>query len=218
MEGLTSKYTREIMHDCFRQDLFGQLPLEIRIMISELIAPCWYLVVLGETRRLIERLRDDHETQSTQLRLRPDMWMSRINYRGTSYVARLSDKSLESTAASAQYHINLPSNIRKIVLSVNCMGVRKIQFVDHNSNPRSDGSPWYEVLDARDADLEAYVNCGVWLPDISRGVATDITRVFSPEGFSSSQVSHLLSIGSGALLSRPNVSPGIFIKCEIILA
>ena len=61
------------MQDCFRQDFRGQLPLEIRIMISELIAPCWHMVVLGETRRLIERQRDNRESQSTHLRLTPEM-------------------------------------------------------------------------------------------------------------------------------------------------
>ncbi|GFF67667.1 LOW QUALITY PROTEIN: hypothetical protein IFM47457_01796, partial [Aspergillus lentulus] len=61
MEGLFSKYTREIMKDCFRQDLRGQLPLEIRIMISELIA------------LFIERQRDNCESQSTRLRLTPEI-------------------------------------------------------------------------------------------------------------------------------------------------
>jgi hypothetical protein len=46
MEGLFSKYRSETMQDCFRQDLLGQLPLEISIMISELIAPCWYTIRL----------------------------------------------------------------------------------------------------------------------------------------------------------------------------
>ncbi|KAE8354854.1 hypothetical protein BDV28DRAFT_130085 [Aspergillus coremiiformis] len=159
MEGLFSKYTRELIQDSFRQDLFGQLPVEIITMISERIAPCWYLIVLGETRRLIELLRDNRETQSTRLSLTSDMWMSRIKYRGTSYMARLSDKPLESTTISDQSHIKLPSNISKIVLSVDCIGVRGIQFVDHKSNPTLDGSPWYKILDVRDSGLEADVSC-----------------------------------------------------------
>jgi hypothetical protein len=62
MEGLSSKYTKDIVQDSLRQDLFGELLVEIRIMIAELIAPCWYLIVLGETRRLIELLRNSRET------------------------------------------------------------------------------------------------------------------------------------------------------------
>ncbi|KAB8227557.1 uncharacterized protein BDW43DRAFT_304532 [Aspergillus alliaceus] len=158
MEGLFSKYTREIIQDGFK-DLLGQLPVEIITMISDLIAPCWYLTVLGETRRLIELLRDRDGTQSKQLSLKPEMWMSRIKYRGTSYVAQLSGKPLESTSASEQCHIKLPRNISKIILSVDCIGIRGIQFIDHKSNPISDGSPWYEILDAGDTDLEVYVSC-----------------------------------------------------------
>lgn len=86
------------------------------------------------------------------------MWMSRITYRGTSYVAQLSSQPLEPAGLSL---IKLPRKISKIVLSVDCIGIRGIQFVDPKSNPSSDGSPWYEILEARDADTEVDVNCDV---------------------------------------------------------
>lgn len=157
-EGLFSEYTRDIIQDRFRQDLLKRLPVEILTMIAELLTPCWYLTVLGETRRLIEHLRDSGRTQSKQLRLTPEMWMSRITYRGTSYVAQLSSQPLEPAGLSL---IKLPRKISKIVLSVDCIGIRGIQFVDPKSNPSSDGSPWYEILEARDADTEVDVNCDV---------------------------------------------------------
>lgn len=70
LEGLFSSYTKDTIHDSFSQSLFAQLPAEIRIMICELITPCWYLIVLGETRRLIELLRNSNcIPQYTQLSL-----------------------------------------------------------------------------------------------------------------------------------------------------
>ncbi|KAL3416961.1 hypothetical protein V8F44DRAFT_641252, partial [Aspergillus fumigatus] len=65
-----------------------------------------------------------------------------------------------------------PSNISKITLSVDGSSICGIQLVDHNSSTRSDGPPWYEILDARNADFEARVSCNVCLPVISRGAAT----------------------------------------------
>ncbi|KAE8416209.1 hypothetical protein BDV36DRAFT_260861 [Aspergillus pseudocaelatus] len=158
-EGLFSKYTRETIQDSFRQDLLEKLPVELITIISELISPCWYLTVLGETRRLIELLRDKGGTKSKQLSLEPEMWMSTILYRGTSYVAQLSSRPFESTSTFEQYHTTLPAKISKIILSVDCIGIRGIQFLDHQSNPKSDGSPWYEILDARESDLEISVSC-----------------------------------------------------------
>ncbi|KAB8078090.1 hypothetical protein BDV29DRAFT_188150 [Aspergillus leporis] len=127
MEGLSSKYTKDIVQDSLRQDLFGELLVEIRIMIAELIAPCWYLIC-------------------TQLSLTREIWMIRINYRGNSYVTRLSSTPLES--AGNYDHIKLSSQYQQ-----NC------RFVDHNSNPTPNGSPWYEVLEVRDPHLETRVSC-----------------------------------------------------------
>jgi hypothetical protein len=47
-------------------------------------------------------------------------------------MALLSDKPVESTGTSFQRPIYLPSNISKIVLSVDCIGVCRIQFLDHD--------------------------------------------------------------------------------------
>ena len=108
------------------------------MIVTELVAPCWYLTVLGETRRLIQCLRETSGIQSQKVRLKSQMWVSIVQYRGTDYVAQLSDEPLESTRASEQHQIRLPDKISRIVLSVDCIGIRGIQFVDHNSNPTSD--------------------------------------------------------------------------------
>ncbi|KAL5360702.1 hypothetical protein BJX96DRAFT_165361 [Aspergillus floccosus] len=176
LEGLLSDQTKHII---------------LMTMIAECIAPCWYLTVLGETRRLIEYLRTNHDTQSPQLSLTRQLWISKINYQGISYVARLSSKPLQQTGAS--YHMRLPSNIRRMVLSVDDIGLRRIQFVDHDTDPVPDGSPWYEILEVDCPDLKACVNCdGLFVRDIrfvdgsssSRGIwSTPFPPKFHPWNF-----------------------------------
>ncbi|GMF72649.1 unnamed protein product [Aspergillus oryzae var. brunneus] len=80
--------------------------------------------------------------------------MSRIIYHGTSYLTRLSDKPLESMGGSYQCHIKLPSDINKIIVSFDSIGVHGIQFLEHSSNPISDGSPWYEIFDMKDSSRD----------------------------------------------------------------
>ncbi|KAE8143712.1 hypothetical protein BDV38DRAFT_231964 [Aspergillus pseudotamarii] len=158
LEGLFSRYTKDIIQDSFSQSLLAQLPAEIRIIICGLITPCWYLIVLGETRRLIELLRNNSIPQYTQLRLAQEIWMARIIYHGTSYITRLSEKPVESIGNSYECHIKLPSDINRIIVSFDSIGVHGIQFLEHGSNPISDGSPWYEIFEVKDSHLEIYVS------------------------------------------------------------
>lgn len=132
LEGLFSKHTRCIIQGSFRQELLGQLPVEVIIIIFELIVPCWYLIVLGETRRLIELLREDRESQCSKISLTREIWMSWVNYRGISYAARFSNKPLESIDPTGQYHIRLPRKIKRIAQSVDYIGLRGIQFIDQH--------------------------------------------------------------------------------------
>ena len=178
LEGVLGKYTRNVIQDSFRQDLFGQFPLEIKTIIAELIGPCWYLIVLGETRRLIERLRSDRRTQSTQLGLTREIWISKVRYRGVSYVASLSEKPLESECKSGQYRVKLPRIIKGIILSVYSIGLRAIQFTDRSPGPTANGSPWYEIIEPGDPHIETRVNYSVWLPIISRCETANTPRVF----------------------------------------
>ncbi|KAL2818987.1 hypothetical protein BDW59DRAFT_174981 [Aspergillus cavernicola] len=122
LEGLFSEHTRRITQDTFNQDLLRQFPVEIRLMISELIAPCWSLTMLGESRRLIEQLRNLNPTR--------EVWMLRTDYRGISYVTRLSSRPLETTATTGLvYHIKLPVTLDKIGLFV-----RDIQLISTGSS------------------------------------------------------------------------------------
>ncbi|PYH31267.1 uncharacterized protein BO87DRAFT_409112 [Aspergillus neoniger CBS 115656] len=158
LEGLLSKHTAPIMQNCFSQELLERLPLEILLMISELIGPCWYLTVLGESRRLIEHQIRDGEIQDPEVDISRDVWMSRVNYRGNSYVVRLSNTPLKPTTSSRVSHVKLPREIQKIVLSTDSIGLRGVQFLDDRATPTRDGSPWYEILDAQHLPRKIHVN------------------------------------------------------------
>jgi hypothetical protein len=175
-------------------------------MVAGCIAPCWYLTVLGETRRLIKCLRTNHDTQSPQVIFARELGISGINYQGISYVARLSNKPLQQTGAS--YHMRLPSNIRRVVLSVHGIGLRRIQLVDHGSDLVADGSSWYEILEVDCPDLEARVNSDVRLSITSRYARANPARAFLSATFGLWK-GRPLRVESGALLSHPNSTRGI---------
>ncbi|KAE8153152.1 hypothetical protein BDV25DRAFT_127481 [Aspergillus avenaceus] len=150
-EGLSSDNVRKVILHSFGHDLLYRLPDELRILICKFVAPCWYLIVLGETRRLIQTLRYNRETQWPTLRLTREIWLSRINYRGTRYVARLNNRPLEASSITDQECITLPDSLSQIVLLIDYLGLRGIQFVGHDSVPLPDGSPWYEILEIKDS-------------------------------------------------------------------
>ncbi|GKZ47149.1 hypothetical protein AbraIFM66951_010498 [Aspergillus brasiliensis] len=167
LEGLLSKYSARIVQNCFSQKLLARLPLEILLMISELIAPCWFLTVLGESRRLIEHLRWDSRNQDPEIDLSRGIWMSRLTYSGNSYVACLSASPLKSTAYSCVSYIKLPRGFHKLVLSTDHIGLRGVQFLGHGSTPTRNGSPWYEILDMQDSELKIRVSFdGLFVRDI----------------------------------------------------
>lgn len=64
-------------------------------------------------------------------------------------------------------------------MAVDCIGLRGIQFMDHDSVPSPDGSPWYEILEAGRSCLEANVEFNVWLPWVSSYSVTNMARVSS---------------------------------------
>ncbi|KAK2868073.1 hypothetical protein FQN49_003178 [Arthroderma sp. PD_2] len=160
-EGVFSQYAKPMMEDTFRQELFERLPAEIQITISNSIGPCWYLIVLGETRRLIELLRSPSGSQCERLSLTKEVYITRIDYQGGSYISRISNVPPEpqSLDHSDRQHLKLPVHIRDIVLSTYHVGVREVQFLDQTSNPSPDGSPWYEVLKVPDSLGEVRVIC-----------------------------------------------------------
>ncbi|RAL10228.1 uncharacterized protein BO97DRAFT_394748 [Aspergillus homomorphus CBS 101889] len=145
---LSSEYARRIMQPEFDHDLFLRFPTEIKLMIAEHIQPCWWMTVLDESRRLIDQLKN-HPCRSTQLSLTRDVWVSKVTYRGVGYVARLSSSRPKATGCARVYHMKIPDIIDKIVLSLDSIGVSGIQFLDNNSTPKPDGSPWYEILEPK---------------------------------------------------------------------
>ncbi|PKY04434.1 hypothetical protein P168DRAFT_236040 [Aspergillus campestris IBT 28561] len=161
MEGLFSKHAEKILRKIFRKDLLEQLPAEILLRICEVMGPCWYLTVLGETQRLMGALEGKREPQQNSLNLDQTrtVWISRITYHGVSYVSRLRDKPLRFTELSDQIQLRIPRRISKIVASVDGIGVRGIKFLEHTADaPLLDKSPWYEVLPVRDTDQKIFVN------------------------------------------------------------
>ncbi|KAL3474497.1 hypothetical protein BJX99DRAFT_248150 [Aspergillus californicus] len=144
-EGLFSKHTSSILQDSF-SDFLKRLPLEIQIIIYDLAAPCWYIIVLGETQWLIEHLRENPRGPITY-------------YQGVSYLSQISTTALESTQHTEVQYLELPAITHKIDLSIDSIGVREIQFVGINSHPKSDGSPWYRVLEPTES-VEATVVLG----------------------------------------------------------
>ncbi|RDW92736.1 uncharacterized protein DSM5745_00058 [Aspergillus mulundensis] len=161
LEGLFSEHSSEIMQDIFSQDLLRRLPAEMRVMISDLVPPCWYLIVLGETRRLLQRFRETYRSQPIHLNLSKEAWILETSYRGSSYVSQISAEPLESTTTTALRHIKLPDTIDKILLSVDGIGIRAIRFLDNKSSPQVDGSPWYKIID------------GGYMPAIATNVTLD---------------------------------------------
>ncbi|WEW56791.1 hypothetical protein PRK78_002245 [Emydomyces testavorans] len=154
-EGLFSCYTKYILETTFRQELFKKLPSELQAIILDFIGPCWYLILLGETRRLIAQLRNGSENEFEQPNSGQEIYISRTDYQGHSYISRINHIPL----GSGLRRIRLPARTKKIVLSIDRIGVRGVQFLDRDSDPLPDGSPWYQVLEVSDHHAEAHVSC-----------------------------------------------------------
>lgn len=166
-EGLFSHHTKYIMQDSFRQDLLRQLPMELLTMILKYIGLCRYLIVLGESRRLMGQLRIGGGYRCERLSLSGDIYITRTNYQGISYISRISNTPgmLSSDETFPGESLSLPPNTQRIILSQDHMGVRNIQFSRTNSDLSADGSPWYECIGISDAisDAEMEISCNVSL-------------------------------------------------------
>lgn len=100
-------------------------------------------------------------------------------------MSTISNVPLESLGISDQQRMEIPVHVTKIVLSVDHIGVRRVQFMDRNSDPSPDGSPWYEILEVRDSHVDAHVLYDVRLliPIRTRSALTKINRAFLFEAF-----------------------------------
>ncbi|KAM5434619.1 hypothetical protein MferCBS31731_006721 [Microsporum ferrugineum] len=183
-EGLFSCHTRTIIESSFRLNLLKSLPVEIQIMILDFIGPCWYLIVLGETRRLIEVLRNPRKSQCERLSLTKEVYITRITYQGNSYITNISNIPLESQSldTSTQECLKLPTQVKSLIISTDHVGVRRLQFVDEISHPSADESPWYEIIEPPDSCQELQVIYdGLFIRNmrVPQDKVYDVTRTWS---------------------------------------
>jgi hypothetical protein len=144
-EGLRSPYTESVLKDSFSQEKLLRLPAEILDMIARFIGDCAYLVVLGQTRRLMGTLQEGRGAPVARMPvdLSSQVYTSEVLFQNASYLSRISN--LE--APLHQRILHRGSQVRRIVLSKDDFGVRNIRFSDTcSSSVAHDGSPWYENL------------------------------------------------------------------------
>lgn len=144
-EGLRSPYTESVLKDSFSQEKLLRLPVEILDMIARFIGDCVYLVVLGQTRRLMGTLQEGRGAPVARMPvdLSSQVYTSEVLFQNASYLSRISN--LE--APLHQRILHRGSQVRRIVLSKDDFGVRNIRFfATCSSSVAHDGSPWYENL------------------------------------------------------------------------
>ncbi|PWY70741.1 hypothetical protein BO83DRAFT_447567 [Aspergillus eucalypticola CBS 122712] len=157
LEGLSSKHTSCIIAESFKQSFFDKLPPELRRRIAGFVGPCWYLAVLGEAHRLIDCVRQSEKDLDEELDLDEDLWISRIVCQDHWYLSQISNMPIEATEGMEIFHIQPPQTIHKIIASTDQLGVRWIQFLDRETTPTQDQSPWYEIYDVKDFEPRLWV-------------------------------------------------------------
>lgn len=177
LEGLSSKHTSCIIAESFKQSFFGKLPPEMRRRIAEFVGPCWYLAVLGEARRLIDYIRQCEKDVDEELDLDEDMWISRIVCQDHWYLSQISNMPIEATEGMEVFHIQPPQTIHKIIASTDQIGVRWIQFLNRETTPTQDQSPWYEIYDVEDFEPRLWVVSKVSNSILGIRASADVLRV-----------------------------------------
>ncbi|KAL3480877.1 hypothetical protein BJX99DRAFT_272570 [Aspergillus californicus] len=143
----------------FKQELFERLPTEIQFIIADFMDPLSYLIVLGESRRLFEELRN------TTIKQR-----ERIGLTNRIYILRVINTPFELPKSSSQQCMEIPSETDRIVLSVDHIGVRRLQILNPTAAPVTDGSPWYETIQIPHSGVELYVRCdGLFVRSMGTG-------------------------------------------------
>ena len=171
---LFSQFTRPILKSCFSQEFLRRFPEEILDMIAEFIGPCQYLIVLGESRRLIDKVRGPSEYNDV-LNLSIEIHISRTNYQGISYISRVTNNYFGNLFAdNTSSLLRVPPGLKRIVLSSDHIGVRRIQFLEEGSGPSEDGSPWYQTIDVPEPTSNEVIrlrhNVGAFIQTISQSV------------------------------------------------
>ncbi|RAH52461.1 hypothetical protein BO85DRAFT_507292 [Aspergillus piperis CBS 112811] len=129
----------------------------MRRRIAGFVGSCWYLAVLGEAHRLIDYIRQSEKDLSEALDLDEDLWISRIVCQYHWYLSQISNMPIEATEGMEVFHIQPPQTIHKIIASTDQIGVRWIQFLDRETTPTQDQSPWYEIYDVENFEPRLWV-------------------------------------------------------------
>lgn len=156
LEGLlSSPAVANILVDSFRQELLRNLPGEILEMILDKIGSCSYLVVLGETRRLIGEMLRRHGPLRECVDLSKDIFVTRSLYQGTSYISRASNTPCKEEWGidGEEEVISPPPDVEKLLVSTDHIGVHNIQLLERSKLPQG-SSPWYQSVDICDEVLK----------------------------------------------------------------
>ncbi|KAI9704080.1 MAG: hypothetical protein M1836_006941 [Candelina mexicana] len=149
-EGLRTFYLKAI----FPQERFLSLPEELQEMIIDMIKPCAPLIVLGQSRRLIDCIRYSQRRENkTALRLSEKIYIRRIEFEGYSYISQISNSPLSSDAVV----LHDGSTVQTLLILIDHLGVLDIQFFDRGVEELeipTIKAPWYQFL----ADPE-----GAWM-------------------------------------------------------
>ncbi|KAE8138166.1 hypothetical protein BDV38DRAFT_73214 [Aspergillus pseudotamarii] len=106
-----------------------QLPMEIQAMILEFLGPCWYLIVLRETRRLFKQIQNGHINRCERLNLAKELYTGRTKYQGKSYISIISNMPLKLPSLYDQQHIIPPKLNPWNIQNIN--HVRSNRHLDH---------------------------------------------------------------------------------------
>ena len=150
-EGLKSTYVEAF----FPQERFFNLPEELQVMILEWIRPCAFIVILGESRRLIDCIRARRllpgRGEEELLNMSQKIYATRIEFQGNSYLSQLSNSPLQSSATL----MHDGSKVKTVRVLVDHVGILDLQF-SHRSSETLEVSarkaPWYQFVEHTNGD------------------------------------------------------------------
>ncbi|KAI9724566.1 MAG: hypothetical protein M1812_000634 [Candelaria pacifica] len=160
-EGFRSPHIKAI----FPQNRFLSLPMELQEMIISMTKPCASLVVLGESRRLIDCLRSNarlaRSGKATVLSLSEKIYITSVDFQGFSYISQISNSPLSSDA-KVIHDGSRVSTIRKLT---DHLGILEVQFFDQRGDELEISlakAPWYQIIErpkgAKIDEIETWSN------------------------------------------------------------
>ncbi|KAK2804035.1 hypothetical protein FQN51_002565 [Onygenales sp. PD_10] len=159
LDGLFSPLTKDILASVFSQQLLAKFPPEILDLILEFSGPCWYLIVLGEVRRLIEYKRECDLNSWSSIPLpvisaavSRRIYVSRVTVQGTRYIGRISSEPLPAHFSSPpredQEYYDPPDDFDRLLLIADGVAARDIKLLRKGEDiPREKAEGlWYNVV------------------------------------------------------------------------